>query len=122
MRLYLWIGGAALLASLGVYVYIQSLRLDSAEKERDAALAAVALYSEQLEREREEILRVNLLLSDLETKEAEIRYVDRVVQKEIVKYRDRAVNRCQLSDDWVCVYNTSAQGLPAGCGSGQVQN
>lgn len=96
--------------------------LKEKEKERDTALATAKALKTDLENERAEVVRVNSLLESLENKEAEVRYVETVVNKEIVKYRDRVVNRCQLSDDWLCIHNAAATGLPADCGSSQVQS
>lgn len=120
--LYIYLGLGAAVVGLGLYAWGLSSRLDLAETERDTALATASALKTDLENERAEVVRVNSLLESLENKEAEVRYVETVVNKEIVKYRDRVVNRCQLSDDWVCIYNNSAKGLPADCSSGQVQN
>lgn len=107
---------------LGLYSLGLRSERNLAQSERDTAVAAAKGLKEDLDAERAEVTRVNSLLESLENKEAEVRYVETIVNKEIVKYRDRVVNRCQLSREWVCIYNNSAQGLPADCGSGQVQN
>lgn len=120
--LYIYLGLGAAVVGLGLYSWGLSGRLDLAETERDTALATANALKTDLENERAEVVRVNSLLESLENKEAEVRYVETVVNKEIIKYRDRVVNRCKLSDDWVCIANASAQGLPADCSSGQVQN
>lgn len=117
------IGGLVVVLLLaGWRLSVVSDDLKEAEKERDLALATANALKTDLENERAEVIRVNSLLESLENKEAEVRYVETVVNKEIVKYRDRVINRCQLSDDWVCIANASAQGLPADCGAVEVQN
>ena len=121
IRLWPYLAAGAILIGLSAGWYITSLKLDSAKLERDTALAAANALKTDLENERAEVVRVNSLLESLENKEAEVRYVETVVNKEIVKYRDRVVNRCKLSDDWLCIHNAAATGLPSDCGSGQVQ-
>lgn len=116
------VGLGASLVGLGLYAWGLSGRLDLAETERDTALATASALKTDLENERAEVVRVNSLLESLENKEAEVRYVETVVNKEVVKYRDRVVNRCQLSRDWVCIANASAKGVPADCGAVEVQN
>lgn len=120
--LYIYLGLGAAAVGLGLYSWGLMGRLDLVETERDTALATANALKTDLETERAEVVRVNSLLESLENKESEVRYVETVVNKEIVKYRDRVVNRCQLSDDWLCIHNAAATGLPADCGSGQVQS
>lgn len=50
----------------------------------------------------------------LETKyetitKVEIQYVDREVTKEVIRYRDRVVNRCVLDPEWVRLHNLSTE-------------
>lgn len=51
-----------------------------------------------------------------ETKE-KIIYVDKIVTKEIIRYRDRVVNRCQLDSDWVRIHNQAATRVPKDSGA-----
>jgi len=51
-----------------------------------------------------------------ETKE-KIIYVDKIVTKEIIRYRDRVVNRCQLDSDWVRIHNQAATRVPQDSGA-----
>lgn len=37
----------------------------------------------------------------------EIKYVDRIVTKKVIEYRDRVPDRCMLNPEWVRVYNLS---------------
>lgn len=122
IRLYAVLGAAATIAGLGLYAWGLNSKLDLAQAERDTVRAIAAGLEEDLESARAEVTRVNDLLFTLENKEAEIRYVETIVNKEIVKYRDRVVNRCELSADWVCIANAAASGVPADCSPGQVQN
>lgn len=45
-------------------------------------------------------------------------YVDKIINKEIVKYRERVVNRCQLDAKWVRIHDQAASGVPEDPGSG----
>jgi len=38
----------------------------------------------------------------------EIQYVDRIVVKKVIEYRDRVPDRCQFDPEWVRIYNLSA--------------
>lgn len=122
IRLYAGIAAIAVLGALGGGWYVTSLKLYTANQALAQARAYATAFEAQLNREREEVQRVNLLLSDLETKEAEIRYVDRVVQKEVIKYRDRVINRCQLSEHWLRIHNEAATGAGTDSGPSEVQD
>lgn len=122
MKLYLYFGAAASIVILSLSVWGLNSKLSLANKNLEDEKGKVKSLNAILEEERQEVIRVNSLLESLENKEAEVRYVETVVNKEIVKYRDRVVNRCKLSGDWVCIYNNSAQRLPANCGAVEVQN
>ena len=39
----------------------------------------------------------------------EIQYVDRIVTKEVIKYRERVVNRCIFDPEWVRIHNLSTE-------------
>lgn len=45
---------------------------------------------------------------ETETK-VRIEYVDRIVTKEVIRYRDRVVNRCVLDPEWVRLHNLSTE-------------
>lgn len=122
IRLWKYLAAGAILIGLSAGWYITSLKLDSANLERYTALATANALKTELENERAEVIRVNSLLESLENKEAEIVYVDKIVTKEVIKYRDRIVNRCHLVSDWVCIANSAASGVPADCGAVQVQS
>lgn len=64
--------------------------------------------------------RVNVI-TDTHTKTVEkIVYVDKIITKEVVKYRDRVVNRCELNSEWVRIHNQAASGLPEDTGTGAI--
>ena len=79
------IGGLVVVLLLaGWRLSVVSDDLKEAEKERDAALATAKALRTDLENERAEVVRVNSLLESLENKEAEVRYAETVVNKEIL--------------------------------------
>lgn len=120
--LYVYLGLGAAVVGLGLYAWGLSGRLDHERERREFAEGWASSYADQLAIERDELHRVNSLLESLENKEAEVRTVEKVITKEIKVYRDRVVNRCQLSDDWLCIHNAAATGLPADCSTSQVQS
>lgn len=122
MKLYLYLGAAAAFIGLSIYTWGLSNSLELSQDRLAQAEARATFLAADLAAERYEIVRVNEILDSLESKEAEVRTVEKVITKEIVKYRDSVVNRCQLSDDWVCIHNAAAAGLPADCSSGKVQS
>ena len=119
--LYVYLGLGAAVVGLGLYAWGLSGRLDHERERREFAEGWASSYADQLAIERYEVHRVNQLLEELQNKEAEIVYVDKIVTKEVIKYRDRIVNRCQLVSDWVCIANSAASGVPADCGASQIQ-
>lgn len=119
-RLYLYGGFFVLFVILGLYAWGLSNDLDLEREKRSQAESLASGLALDLASERAEALRVNSLLESLETKEAEIRYVETIVEKEIVRYRDRVTNRCTLSNDWLCIHNTAAKGVPTDCGTGKI--
>lgn len=52
------------------------------------------------------------LIAEYENRRGEIRYVDRIVTKTVVEYRDRVVDRVVLPAEWVCAYNLSTMRVP----------
>jgi len=60
----------------------------------------------------------------LETKyetitKVEIKYVDRIVTKKVIEYRDRVTDRCLLDPEWVRVYNLSTDSASQESASGE---
>lgn len=120
--LYVYLGLGAAVVGLGLYAWGLSGRLDHERERREFAEGWASSYADQLAIERDEVHRVNQLLEELQNKEAEIRYVDRVVQKEVIKYRDRVINRCQLSEHWLRIHNEAATGAGTDSGPSEVQD
>lgn len=55
-------------------------------------------------------IAVNKLETKYETiTKVEIQYVDRVVTKEVIRYRERVVNRCIFDPEWVRIHNLSTE-------------
>lgn len=122
IKVYAAIGLVVAVALGGLYVKGLHSRLDFVELERDNAQASAKNLAEQVVNQKTEIARVNSLLLTLENKETEVRTVEKVITKEIVEYKDRVVNRCELSAEWVCIANAAARGVPGSCGTVKVSN
>lgn len=75
----------------------------NAQTEKDKAEAVVLQLSEL----KTTNAKVNLLLAKYQTTKKEVEYVDRIVTKEVIRYRDAVPNRCLLSGMWVNTYNLS---------------
>jgi len=84
-------------------------------KDEKAAKAQLQVNFNQFKVNANKIALTNDALQ--ETKE-KIIYVDKIVTKEIIRYRDRVVNRCQLDNDWVRIHNQAATRVPQDSGAG----
>lgn len=112
MRPYLLVGVLASWLVAGAWIFWQSERLNTANN----AIAGLTLTKEALEHKIQSMDRdkkfTEELLAEYENRKEEIRYVDRVVTKTVVEYRDRVVDRIVLPAEWVCAYNLSTMRLP----------
>jgi hypothetical protein len=121
-RLYLAAGIVAVAGLLWWrYDYVASDR-EALKTKLEQSESNLVAAKKTIEDERAELLRVNSILTDLETKEAEVRYVETIVEQEVIKYRDRVVNRCQLSDEWLSIHNRAASGTLGDSGTGEIQS
>lgn len=73
-----------------------SAKFERAEKDK-----AIATINEQIENAKKD----KAITTELHDEQTKIEYVERVVTKEIIKYRDANPVRCQLNDNWVRIYN-----------------
>ena len=99
----------ALIALIGAAFW----RYDYVVKDRDQlklnyemATAAADQYRAQVEAETK---RNNEILDKHHDAEAKIEYVDKIVTKEVIRYRDRVVTRVELPADFVRIYNESTE-------------
>jgi len=99
----------ALVALIGAAFW----RYDYVVKDRDQlklnyemATAAADQYRAQVEAETK---RNNEILDKHHNAEAKIEYVDKIVTKEVIRYRDAVPIRIQLDDKWVRAYNLSTE-------------
>lgn len=112
MRLYLLVGVLASWLVGGAWIFWQSERLNTANN----AVTGLTIAKEALELKIQGMDRDRKfneeLLAEYENRKEEIRYVDRVVTKTVVEYRDRVVDRIVLPAEWVCAYNLSTMRMP----------
>lgn len=83
-------------------------------KDEKADRAKLQVDFDQFKNQAQQVAATNNVLQ--ETKE-KIIYVDKIVTKEIIRYRDRVVNRCQLDNDWVRIHDQAATRLPENSGA-----
>lgn len=110
-KLYISLG---ILAVLG----LAWARYDYVVKDRDKFKASAKFEKEEKEKaiktiadQLEEAKRTQNVLEVYHDAEAKIQYVDRVVTKQVIEYRDRNPVRVQLSADFVRAYNDSTSEL-----------
>jgi len=114
---YLAGGAVIVIVVLGLSLKIAMGKVEAANTALDLEKATVKSLNEaaRLVDENAKIL-ANANNTLQETKE-KIIYVDKIVTKEIIRYRDRVVNRCQLDSDWVRIHNQAATRLPEDSGA-----
>ena len=111
VRLYL---GLAVLAATAGIGWHYSTVID----ERDDFKLRAEKAESAVEAAEKEDTRV-AVITDAHVQTVEkIVYVDKIVTKEVVKYRERVVNRCELNSEWVRIHNQAAAGLPEDPGAG----
>ncbi len=110
-KLYLY--AAIAIALAGGFFYVKHV-LDERDKFRSEAIfereqkeMAIKSIADQIE----EAKRTQNVLEVYHEGEAKIQYVDRVVTKQVIEYRDRNPDRIQLSADFVRAYNDSTSEL-----------
>jgi len=100
---------AILIALIGAaywrYDYVVKDR-DQLKANYEMATAAADQYREQVQ---SEVKRNNEILDKHHDAEAKIEYVDKIITKEVIRYRDRVVTRIELPADFVRIYNESTE-------------
>lgn len=112
MRFYI---GLAVLAAAGLGGWHYSSVID----ERDAFKSRAEKAEKAVQAAEKEDTRVNVITDAHVQTVEKIVYVDKIVTKEVVKYRERVVNRCELNSEWVRIHDQAAAGLPEDPGAGQ---
>jgi hypothetical protein len=111
-------GGAVIaIVVLGLSLKIAMGEVNEAKRDlKDEISTRVKLQVDfdQFKNQAQQVAVTNNVLQ--ETKE-KIIYVDKIVTKEIIRYRDRVVNRCQLDGDWVRIHNQAATRVPEDSGT-----
>lgn len=105
MKIYSLFGLIIMCLAFGWYQSNAATSLAKAEAKKEKALAESV--SKQLADAKTEKERVDILLTNYQTTKQEIKYVDRVVTKTVIEYRDIAVDRCPIDGLWVYTYNLS---------------
>lgn len=96
-----------IIVCLGFGWYQSNLKEDIAVKAKDAAELRFDSINAELMKIGEDLDRVEKLMTDYQQTKQEVQYVTKETTKQVIEYRDRVVNRCQLSSVWVSTYNTS---------------
>lgn len=112
IRIYL---GLAVISVAGLAGWHYSTVID----ERDDYKSRAEKAEKAIDAAKEEDTRVATITDEHVQTVEKIVYVDKIVTKEVVKYRDRVVNRCGLNAEWVRIHNQAAAGLPEDPGSGE---
>lgn len=118
-RIYLGVAGVVLVVLLGLWINGLYGDLELAEER-------ITTLNTTLESERIKLATIQLdlafsrdIIADHQNVEQEIKYVDRIVTQEVIKYRDRVEYRFALPTEWVHTYNLSTMRLSeAGSSSG----
>lgn len=112
-KLYLAIGLAAIIAlsSFGLWLHGVISDRDKFEASAKFEKAQKDIAIKTLDEQAAEQAHTNSILEVYHESEAKIQYVDRVVTKQVIEYRDRNHVRIQLPDDFVRAYNDSTSEL-----------
>lgn len=106
--------GLGVVAAVGTFGWHYGSVID----ERDDYRSRAEKAEKAIDAAKEEDTRVNVI-TDAHVKTVEkIVYVDKIVAKEVIKYRERVVNRCELNAEWVRIHNQAATGLPENTSAG----
>lgn len=98
---------ALVIVGLGFGWYQSNLKEDNAILAKETAESQFQMIDKQLRKINADLDRVEKLITDYQKVKQEIQYVDREVTKQVIEYRDRVTNRCQLNGMWVSTYNLS---------------
>lgn len=110
MKIYLTLV-MAILALIGA-LYVQKVRMDLVQEKLTVQEGLVASANAEVDALKADLERERRLMAAYQEIKQEIKYVDRVVTQEVIRYRDRVVDRCTLSPEWVYAHNLSVR--PAG--------
>jgi hypothetical protein len=112
------IGGAVLaIVILGLSLKISMGEVKEAKrdlKDEVASRAQLQVNFDQFKNQAQQVAATNNILQEAKER---IVYVDKIVTKEIIRYRDRVTNRCQLDNDWVRIHDQAATRLPENSGA-----
>jgi len=111
IKTYLYAAALVAILAAGAYVkwlyssresYKASAEFEQAEKIK--AIQTIAKIQESANSDRK-------LLEGYQSVKSEIQYVDKIVTKEVIKYRDVVTTRFVIPDEFVRAYNTSTESV-----------
>ena len=76
----------------------QKVTITQVTSDKNLAIQTINTIQQDAEKTRK-------LLEGYENVKTQIEYVDRIVTKDVIRYRERIVNRCELSPDWVRIHD-----------------
>lgn len=111
LKSYLY-GGLAILILLAIgYVYFIKESRDKyqakavyEQSEKEKSIATVNKMLQNAESDRK-------LLEQYQSTKSEIKYVDKIVTQQVIKYRDVVTTRFVIPDSWVLAYNSSIESV-----------
>lgn len=108
---YLW--GGAILIVLGLLLSVWWLRdsLQDAKTEAANEKAAKIQAIQTISNIQKNAAADQKLLEGYQSVKTEIQYVDKIVTREVIKYRDVVTTRFVIPDEFVRAYNTSTESV-----------
>lgn len=96
---------AGLLAGLLFTLYYQHNKIKSQKVTIAQVTADKNIAIQTINTIQQDAEKTRKLLEGYENVKTQIEYVDRIVTKDVIRYRERVVNRCELSNDWVRIHD-----------------
>ena len=107
LKLWLYGGLAVLLITTVLHFY-------NIEKNSISDKFGVAQTKVVADEKKADAVATNKIETKYETiTKVEIKYVDRIITKKVIEYRDRVPDRCLLHPEWVHTYNLSTEQVRA---------
>jgi hypothetical protein len=109
LNLKLWLYGGLAALLIGTVLHFYNIEKNSISDKFGAAQTKVAAEAKKADE-----VAVNKIETKYQTiTKVDIQYVDRIVIKKVIEYRDRVHGRCLLHPEWVRTYNLSTEQVRA---------
>lgn len=109
LNLKLWLYGGLATLLIATVLHFYNIEKNSISDKFGAAQTKLAAESKKADE-----VAVNKIQTKYETiTKVDIQYVDRIVIKKVIEYRDRVPDRCMLHPEWVRTYNLSTEQVRA---------